>query len=48
MSKKGLSELITTVLIIGFTIILAGAIIQWGGSLFENIRQQSEEKHIHQ
>jgi len=44
--KRGISPLIATVLIIGFTIILAGAIIQWGGSLFENIRQQSEEKAL--
>ncbi len=31
MDKRGISELIATVLIIGFTVALAAVIIIWGG-----------------
>ena len=42
-SKKGISPLIATVLIIGFTIVLAALVIQWGGSLFKNIQEETGE-----
>ena len=32
MSKRGISPLIATVLIVGFTIALAAMIITWGGN----------------
>jgi|SRR3989344_4963824 len=43
MEKRGISPLIATVLIIGFTIVLAATIFQWGGSLVEKLKGQSEE-----
>ena len=43
MKKRGISPLIATVLIIGFTIVLAAAIFQWGGTLVEKLKGQSEE-----
>lgn len=43
MNKKGISPLIATVLVIGFTIVLAGMIIAWGGDLFKNM-QESQSK----
>lgn len=43
MSKKGLSELITTVLIIGFTIVLAAVVMTWGGSFVRNLTEQQAE-----
>src|SRR3989344_8590518 len=46
MKKRGISPLIATVLLIGFTIVLAAAIFQWGSSLFEKIKAQSEEKAL--
>ena len=42
MKKRGISPLIATVLIIGFTIVLAAAIFQWGGSLVNKLKQDSE------
>src|SRR3989344_7876392 len=42
MKKRGISPLIATVLIIGFTIVLAAVVIQWGGSLVEKLKGQSE------
>jgi flagellin-like protein len=39
-NKKAISPLIATVLVIGFTIVLAALIIQWGGALF---RESTEE-----
>ncbi|MBS3155542.1 hypothetical protein J4404_03540 [Candidatus Woesearchaeota archaeon] len=43
MSKKGLSELITTVLIIGFTIVLAAVVMTWGGNFVRNLTEQQAE-----
>jgi len=36
--KKGISPLIATVLIIGFTIVLAALVLQWGGDLFKGVQ----------
>jgi len=44
MKKRGISPLIATVLIIGFTIVLAAVVIQWGGSLVNKLKQDSEFK----
>jgi len=44
IGKKGISPLIATVLIIGFTIVLAALVIQWGGSLFKGIQQDTGVK----
>ncbi|MBU3940494.1 MAG: hypothetical protein KKH88_01010 [Nanoarchaeota archaeon] len=38
-SKKGISPLIATVLLIGFTIVLAALVMRWGGQFF---RQQTD------
>ena len=35
MNKKGISPLIATVLIIGFTVALAAVIITWGGRFIQ-------------
>ena len=43
MSKKGLSELITTVLIIGFTIVLAAVVMTWGGNFVRTLTEQQAE-----
>lgn len=40
-TKKGISPLIATVLIIGFTIVIAAMVMQWGTGLFENIKTQT-------
>jgi len=48
--RKGLSPLIATVLIIGFTVALAVVIITWGAGLTKNIQgnvEQSALKQIH-
>ena len=42
-SKKGISPLIATVLVIGFTIVLAALVIQWGGGLFKDIQDRTGE-----
>jgi|GEM_PF-1918231 len=39
--KKGISPLIATVLIIGFTIVLAALVITWGGDLFKGIQDET-------
>ncbi len=44
MKKRGISPLIATVLIIGFTIVLAAVVIQWGGSIVEKLKQDSDLK----
>ncbi|MBS3147071.1 hypothetical protein J4471_05260 [Candidatus Woesearchaeota archaeon] len=36
LSKKGISPLIATVLLIGFTIVLAALVIRWGSELFSS------------
>ena len=38
--KKGISPLIATVLIIGFTIVLAAVIMQWGGSFVKGLTEK--------
>ena len=43
MRKKGISPLLATVLIIGFTIVLAALLIQWGGGLFKSIQEETDE-----
>ena len=43
MSKKGISPLIATVLIIGFTIVLAAVVMQWGGAF---VRSLTEEQAV--
>ena len=41
-NKKAISPLIATVLIIGFTIVLAAVVIQWGGQLVEKLKGQTD------
>jgi|SRR3989338_1248980 len=41
-NKKGISPLIATVLIIGFTIVLAALVITWGTKLFKTTVSQTE------
>lgn len=38
-TKKGISPLIATVLLIGFTIVLAALVMRWGGTLFKTTTQ---------
>jgi len=40
-NKKGISPLIATVLIIGFTIVLAALVITWGTKLFKSTVEQT-------
>ncbi len=42
-NKKGISPLIATVLIIGFTIVIAALVITWGTNLFKKTQQQTGE-----
>jgi flagellin-like protein len=37
IDKRGISPLIATVLLIGFTIVLAALVFQWGGGFFKDI-----------
>ena len=41
-NKKGISPLIATVLIIGFTIVLAALVITWGTKLFKDTVTQTQ------
>ena len=41
-NKKGISPLIATVLIIGFTIVLAALVITWGTKLFKSTVSDTE------
>ena len=41
-SKRGISPLIATVLIIGFTIVLAALVITWGTKLFQGTVEDTE------
>lgn len=41
-NKRGISPLIATVLIIGFTIVLAALVITWGTNLFKTTVEQTE------
>jgi flagellin-like protein len=40
-NKKAISPLIATVLLIGFTIVLAALVFQWGGQLFKTTTQST-------
>ncbi|MBI4447867.1 hypothetical protein HY643_02710 [Candidatus Woesearchaeota archaeon] len=42
-NKKGISPLIATVLIIGFTVALAAVIMTWGQSFVKNMQEQSSK-----
>ncbi|MBS3163071.1 hypothetical protein J4427_00055 [Candidatus Woesearchaeota archaeon] len=42
MNKKGISPLIATVLIIGFTIVLAVVVMQWGNSFVKSLTEQQQ------
>ncbi len=44
INKKGISPLIATVLLIGFTVALAGVVITWGGGFIKNITTGTEER----
>lgn len=41
LSKKGISPLIATVLVLGFVIILAALVFTWGGDLFKAMQQDT-------
>lgn len=41
-NKKAISPLIATVLIIGFTIVIAALVITWGTSLFKKTVSETE------
>lgn len=41
-TKKGISPLIATVLIIGFTIVVAAMVIVWGTDLFKKTVSETE------
>ena len=41
MQKRGISPLIATILIIGFTIVLAAMVMQWGTTLLKGIQEQT-------
>src|SRR3989344_5210211 len=43
ISNKGISPLIATVLIIGFTIVLSALVITWGTGLFKKTVADTEE-----
>lgn len=43
IQKKGISPLIATILIIGFTVALAAVIMTWGSSFTKTITQGTEE-----
>ncbi len=42
MKKRGISPLISTILIIGFTIVLAAFVIQWGLGSFQKYKESSD------
>ncbi len=44
INKKGISPLIATVLLIGFTVALAAFVITWGGEFVQNTVQDTEER----
>ncbi len=45
INKKGISPLIATVLLIGFTIVLAALVITWGGELFRKTTKNTGETY---
>ena len=44
ISKKGISPLIATVLLIGFTVALAAVVITWGSGFVSRVTTGTEEK----
>lgn len=44
LNKKGVSPLIATVLIIGFTIVLAAVVMQWGGGFVRQLTEEQAQK----
>ncbi|MBI2671599.1 hypothetical protein HYX16_01565 [Candidatus Woesearchaeota archaeon] len=44
INKKGISPLIATVLLIGFTIALAAVVITWGSGFVERVTLTTEER----
>ena len=44
MKKRGISPLIATVLLIGFTIVLAALVFRWGGQFFNSQTEQTGEE----
>ena len=48
MNKRGISPLIATVLIIGFTVALAAVIMTWGQSFTKGVQEQTEETSTQQ
>jgi len=44
MNKRGISPLIATVIIIGFTIVIAAIIFRWSGNLFEKTTEGEGEE----
>lgn len=46
MKKRGISPLIATVLIIGFTIVVGSLILIWGGDLLDKIKSDTETKSL--
>ena len=46
MSKKAVSPLIATVLVIGFAIALSGIMMTWGTSFVKDIQERSEKSSL--
>ena len=44
LNKKGITPLIASILLIGFTVVLASIIFTWGDKLTEGLLQTSEER----
>tara|TARA_Y100000310_G_scaffold337122_1_gene423360 strand:- start:2807 stop:3286 length:480 start_codon:yes stop_codon:yes gene_type:complete len=44
MNKKGISPLIATVLIIGFTVVLAAVVMNWGLDFFKGVTEETEQQ----
>ena len=44
MNKRGISPLIATVLIIGFTIVIAALVFQWGGNYFQSSTSETSQE----
>ena len=45
-TKKGMSELIATVIIIGFAIILAAGVVYWGTSFFKGLQDTTAKNSV--
>jgi|SRR3989344_4523178 len=43
LNKRAITPLIATILLIGFTVVLAGIIFTWGNKLASSLQQMSEE-----